>query len=74
MITKGAIFTGNVKASNVISHNVNAKKHAVNLPENHFVDMGIFIHGNNITDTDLQIINNITHLLSDLKHLSADGE
>ncbi len=74
MITKGAIFTGNVKASNVIPHNVNAKKHAVNLPENYFVDMGTFTHGNNISDTDLLIINKITHLLSDLKHLSADGE
>ena len=74
MITKGAIFTGNVKAANVIKHNVNAKKHLVNLPEDYFVDMGTFNHGNNISDADLQIITKITRLLNDLKHLSVDEE
>lgn len=69
MISKGAIFTGNVKAANVINHNITAKKHQVELPEDYFIDMGTFSHGNNISDTDLETINNINRLLSDLNDI-----
>jgi hypothetical protein len=74
MISKGAIFTGNVKAANVINHNVKAKKHQVALPEDYFIDMGTFSHGNNISDTDLDTINNINRLLNDLKDILSDND
>ncbi|UPT66462.1 MAG: hypothetical protein M0D57_18700 [Sphingobacteriales bacterium JAD_PAG50586_3] len=74
MISKGAIFTGNVKAANVINHTVKAKKHRVELPEDYFIDMGTFNHGNNISDVDLNTINNISRLLADLKIILSDND
>lgn len=74
MISKGTIFTGNVKAASVINHNVKAKRHQVELPEDYFVDMCTFSHGNNISDTDLDTINNINRLLLDLRNLISDPE
>lgn len=74
MITKGAIFTGNIKAANVIKTTAVAKKHKVELPEDYFIDMGTLKHGNNISNADLAIIENLGRLLNELNSLSPNED
>ena len=74
MITKGAIFTGNIKAANVIKTAATAKKHKIELPEDYFIDMGTLKHGNNISNGDLAIIENLGRLLNDLNSISPNEE